>query len=129
MMKEKFPDSYNGYHLGLLMDPMESPSVSLLLGDDHSDDDAICEPPQPGRICRREEFVALGFEKTLNDFFYLNFLNYYVSMPMEKEAQIAYFSSSRQVQRGCSASVHVTTGHRECQGPLLSPGGHLPYEC
>ena len=49
-------------------------------------------------------------------------------MPMEKKGQIAYFGTSRQVQRGCSASVHVTADHRECQGPLLSPEGHLPYE-
>ena len=47
MMKEEFLDSYNGYHLGLRMDPMEPPGLSLPLGDDHSDDDAICEPPQP----------------------------------------------------------------------------------
>ena len=74
MMKEKFLDSYNGYHLGLPMDPMEPPSLSLPLGDDHSDDDAICEPPQPGRGCRREEFVALGLEETRNNFLKLNFL-------------------------------------------------------
>ena len=43
MMKEEFLDSYNGYHLGFPMDPMEPPSLSSALGDDHSDDDAICE--------------------------------------------------------------------------------------
>ena len=69
MTKEEFLDSYNGYHLGLPMDPMEPPSLSPPLGDNHSDDDAICEPPQPGRGCRREEFVAMGSEKTLNNFF------------------------------------------------------------
>ena len=43
MMKEEFLDSYNGYHLGFPMDPMEPPSLYRHLGDDHSDDDAICE--------------------------------------------------------------------------------------
>ena len=49
MMKEEFLDSYNGYHLGFPMDPMEPPSLSLPLGDDHSDDDAICEPHKQAR--------------------------------------------------------------------------------
>ena len=74
MMKEEFLDSYNRYHLGLPMDPMEPPSLSLPLGDNQSDDDAICEPPQPGRGCRREELVALGLEKTLNKLFLFEFL-------------------------------------------------------
>ena len=43
MMKEEFLDSYNGYHLGFCMDPMEPPSLYRHLCDDHSDDDAICE--------------------------------------------------------------------------------------
>ena len=43
MMKEEFLDSYNGYLLGFPMDPMEPPRLSHPLGDDHSDDDAICE--------------------------------------------------------------------------------------
>ena len=30
MMGEEFLDSYNGYHLGLPMDPMEPPSLSVL---------------------------------------------------------------------------------------------------
>ena len=47
MMKKEFLESYDGYHLGFPMDPMERPSLSYPLGDDHSDDDAICEP------CRR----------------------------------------------------------------------------
>ena len=64
---------------------------------------------------------------TLNNFF-LNLLNYYVSMPMEKKGQYARLSAISQVRRTCSASVHVTTGHRECQGPVWSPGGQLPYE-
>ena len=32
---------------------MEPPSLSWVLGDDHSDDDAICEPPQAGALIRR----------------------------------------------------------------------------
>ena len=64
---------------------------------------------------------------TLNNFF-LNLLNYYVSMPMEKKGQYVRLSAISQVGRTCSASVHVTTGHGECQGPVWSPGGQLPYE-
>ena len=30
MMKEEFLDSYNGYHLGFPMDPMEAPSLFQL---------------------------------------------------------------------------------------------------
>ena len=60
MKKEEFLYSYNGYHPGLPRDPMEPPSLSLPLGNDHSDEDAICEPPQPGIGCRCGEFVALG---------------------------------------------------------------------
>ena len=128
MMKEEFLDSYNGYHLGLPMDPMEPPSLSLPLGDDHSDNDAICKPPQPGRGCRREEFVALGLEKTLNNFFHFNFLNYYVSMPMEKKGQCVHLSAISQVGRTCRAPGLVTRGQKECQGPVWSPGGQSPYE-
>ena len=118
MMKEEFLDSYNGYHLGLPMDPMEPPSLSLPLGDNHSDDDTICEPPQPRRGCRREEFVALGSEMTLNNFFHWNFLNYYVSMPMEKKGQCVRLSAISQVGRTCRAPGLVTTGQKECQGPV-----------
>ena len=74
MMKDEFLNSYNGYHLGPPMHPLEPPSLSLPLGNDHSDDDAICKPPQPGTGCRREEFVGLGLEKTLNNFFSFEFL-------------------------------------------------------
>ena len=49
-------------------------------------------------------------------------------MPMEKKGQYVRLSAISQVGRTCSASVHVTTGHRECQGPVWSPGGQLPYE-
>ena len=65
MMKEEFPDSYNGYHLGFPMDPMEPPSLSQALGDDHSDDDAICEPPQSGALIRRLGLVG-NAQPTLN---------------------------------------------------------------
>ena len=34
-------------------DPMEPPKSTSALGDDRSDGDAICEPPQPLRGCRR----------------------------------------------------------------------------
>ena len=53
MMKEEFLDSYNGYHLGFPMDPMEPQSLLSALGNDHSDDDAICEPPQAGALIGR----------------------------------------------------------------------------
>ena len=49
MMKEELLDSYNGYHLGFPMDPMEPPSPYHPLGDDHSDEDAICEPHKQAR--------------------------------------------------------------------------------
>ena len=49
-------------------------------------------------------------------------------MPMEKKGQYVRLSAISQVGRTCNASVHVTTGHRECQGPVWSPVGQLPYE-
>ena len=49
-------------------------------------------------------------------------------MPMEKKGQYVRLSAISQVGRTCSASVHVPTGQRECQGPVWSPGGQLPYE-
>ena len=49
-------------------------------------------------------------------------------MPVEKKGQYVRLSAISQVGRTCNASVHVTTGHRECQGPVWSPGGQLPYE-
>ena len=64
---------------------------------------------------------------TLNNFF-LNLLNYDVSMPMEKKGPYVRLSAISQGGRPCSASVHVTTGHKECQGPVWTPGGQLPYE-
>ena len=49
MMKEEFLDSYDGYDLGFPMDPMEPPSLFVPLGDNHGDDDAICEPHKQAR--------------------------------------------------------------------------------
>ena len=65
MMKEEFLDSYDGYHLGFPMDPMEPPSLYRRLGDDHSDDDAICELPQ-GALIRRLGLVGPPVVATLN---------------------------------------------------------------
>ena len=53
MMKEEFLDSYDGYHLGFPMDPMEPPSLYRHLGDDHSDDDARYRTAQAGALIRR----------------------------------------------------------------------------
>ena len=44
---------------------MEPPSPSQPLGDDHSDDDAICEPPQAGALIRRLGLVG-NTQPTLN---------------------------------------------------------------
>ena len=49
-------------------------------------------------------------------------------MPMEKKGPYVRLSAISQGGRPCSASVHVTTGHKECQGPVWTPGGQLPYE-
>ena len=49
-------------------------------------------------------------------------------MPMEKKGQYVRLSAISQGGRPCSASVHVTTGYKECQGPVWSPEGQLPYE-
>ena len=49
-------------------------------------------------------------------------------MPMQKKGQYVRLSAISQGGRPCSASVHVTTGHKECQGPVWTPGGQLPYE-
>ena len=66
---------------------------------------------------------------TLNNvFFYLNLLNYYVSMPMEKKGQRLRLSAISQVGRTCRAPCLVTGGQKECQGPVWSPGGQWPYE-
>ena len=104
MMKEELLDSYNGYHLGLPMYPMEPPSLSLPLGDDHSDDDAICEPPQPRRGRKREEFVALGLEMTLNNFFSLEFL------------ELLCFNAHGEKGPMCAPQRHQS-GPKDLQGP------------
>ena len=49
-------------------------------------------------------------------------------MPMEKKGPYVRLSAISQGGRPCSASVRVTTGHKECQGPVWSPEGQLPYE-
>ena len=49
-------------------------------------------------------------------------------MPMEKKGQYVRLSAISQGGRPCSASVRVTTGYKECQGPVWSPEGQLPYE-
>ena len=49
-------------------------------------------------------------------------------MPMEKKGQYVRLSAISQGGRPCSASVCVTTGYKECQGPVWSPEGQLPYE-
>ena len=53
MMKEEFLDSYDGYDLGFPMDSIEPPSLSVPLGDDHSDDDARYQTAQAGVLIRR----------------------------------------------------------------------------
>ena len=65
---------------------------------------------------------------TLKIFFYVNFLNYYVSMPMEKKGQCVRPNAISQVGRTCRAPGLVTRCQNECQGPVWSPGGQLPYE-
>ena len=104
MMKEEFFDSYNGYHLGLPMDPMEPPILFLPLGDNNSDDDAICEPPQPGRGCRRKEFVALGLEETLNNFLSFEFL------------ELLCFHAHGEKGPMCAPQRHQS-GRKDLQGP------------
>ena len=64
----------------------------------------------------------------LNNFFHFNFLNYYVSMPMEKKGQCVRLSAISQVRRTCRAPGLVTRGQKECQEPVWSPGGQSPYE-
>ena len=49
-------------------------------------------------------------------------------MPMEKKGPYVRLSAISQGGRPCSVSVHVTTGYKECQGPVWSPEGQLPYE-
>ena len=47
---------------------------------------------------------------------------------MGKKGPYVRLSAISQGGRPCSASVHVTTGYEECQGPVWSPEGQLPYE-
>ena len=47
---------------------------------------------------------------------------------MEKKGPYVRLSAISQGGRPCSASVHVTTGYEECQGPVWSPEGQLPYK-
>ena len=49
-------------------------------------------------------------------------------MPMEKKGQYVRLSAISQGGRPCSAPVLVTRGYEECQGPVWSPEGQLPYE-
>ena len=49
-------------------------------------------------------------------------------MPMEKKGQYVHLSAISQGGRPCSAPGLVTRGYEECQGPVLSPEGQLPYE-
>ena len=49
-------------------------------------------------------------------------------MPMEKKGQYVRLSAISQGGRPCSAPGLVTRGYEECQGPVLSPEGQLPYE-
>ena len=55
MMKEEFLDSYHGL-TWRPHGPYGAPKSIMWLGDDHSDDDAICEPHKKARL-----FVALGW--------------------------------------------------------------------
>ena len=50
-------------------------------------------------------------------------------MPMEKKGQYVRLSAISQGGRPCSAPGLVTRGYEECQGPVWSPEGKLPYEC
>ena len=49
-------------------------------------------------------------------------------MPMEKKGPYVRLSAISQGGRPCSAPGLVTRGHEECQGPMWSPEGQLPYE-
>ena len=49
-------------------------------------------------------------------------------MPMEKKGQYVHLSAISQGGRPCSAPGLITRGYEECQGPVLSPAGQLPYE-
>ena len=47
---------------------------------------------------------------------------------MEKKGQYVRLSAISQGGRPCSAPDLVTRGYEECQGPVWSPEGQLPYE-
>ena len=49
-------------------------------------------------------------------------------MPMEKKGQYVRLSAISQGGRPCSAPGLDTRGYEECQGPVWSPEGQLPYE-
>ena len=49
-------------------------------------------------------------------------------MPMEKKGQYVRLSAISHGGRPCSAPGLVTRGYEECQGPVWSPEGQLPYE-
>ena len=49
-------------------------------------------------------------------------------MPMEKKGPYVRLSAISQGGRPCSAPGLVTRGYEECQGPVWSPEGQLPYE-
>ena len=49
-------------------------------------------------------------------------------MPMGKKGQYVRLSAISQGGRPCSAPGLVTRGYEECQGPVRSPEGQLPYE-
>ena len=49
-------------------------------------------------------------------------------MPMDKKGQYVRLSAISQGGRPCSAPGLVTRGYEECQGPVWSPEGQLPYE-
>ena len=47
---------------------------------------------------------------------------------MQKKGQYVRLSAISQGGRPCSAPGLVTRGYEECQGPVWSPEGQLPYE-
>ena len=47
---------------------------------------------------------------------------------MEKKGPYVRLSAISQRGRPCSAPGLVTRGYEECQGPVWSPEGQLPYE-
>ena len=49
-------------------------------------------------------------------------------MPMEKKGQYVRLSAISRGGKPCRAPGLVTRGYEECQGPVWSPEGQLPYE-